>query len=144
MISAPIDGMNRVTSQARSRFQAPTQTPPPEDQAGKVRETQDSKPAPSRAEMTENAFSVEQKAARTKRAPVSTEELAKKIREIVEEIQQKTTSVRFDIDEVDGEILVKVVNRESGELVRQIPPEDVLNLREKLTRLTGVFFENVT
>lgn len=67
-----------------------------------------------------------------------------RLREVISKVQSMATSVRFDIHKVDGDVLVKVVNRESGETVRQIPPEEVVKLRERMTDIRGLLFENVS
>lgn len=72
------------------------------------------------------------------------EKMADRIRESVTKIQQRATALRFDIEENDGEVLVRVVNRESGEMVREIPPEQIRNMMDKLEDLRGVIFKDVT
>ena len=46
----------------------------------------------------------------------------------------------FRFAEKPRELVLQVVDRESGEIIRQVPPEDVLKLREKLAELRGVLF----
>jgi flagellar protein FlaG len=45
------------------------------------------------------------------------------------------------VDKVAEEMVVKVTHKKSGELIRQIPSEDVIRLRQKLEELTGLLFD---
>jgi len=46
-------------------------------------------------------------------------------------VQSENRDLFFSIDDNLGEVVVRVVNRESGELIRQIPNEVVLDLAVK-------------
>jgi len=46
-------------------------------------------------------------------------------------------SVRFENDNEAGELVVKIVDRETDEVIRQIPPEELLHLSERLADLRG-------
>jgi flagellar protein FlaG len=65
-------------------------------------------------------------------------------RELVESVQNYladlNTNLSFEIHEKTGELVVKVVNQSTREVIRQIPPEDLLQLHEKLEELRGVLF----
>jgi flagellar protein FlaG len=50
--------------------------------------------------------------------------------------------LRFEIDDQTGELVTKVVNLETREVVRQIPPEVLLNLHQALKELRGVLFQS--
>jgi len=67
-----------------------------------------------------------------------------KAKELTQEIQRYLSdidiSVGFEIYDKTGDVIVKVVNRETKELIRQIPPEDLLKVRDKLEELRGVLF----
>ena len=74
-------------------------------------------------------------------APVKSEYLA----QVVENIQRYlhdtlNVNLDFQIDANTKEMVVRVLNRETGEVVRQIPSEDVVRLREKLEEFRGALF----
>jgi len=50
------------------------------------------------------------------------------------------TSIAFSINESSDQVVVTVTNRETDEIIRQIPPEELLELREKMKELTGIIF----
>lgn len=50
------------------------------------------------------------------------------------------TTVTFDIDEATGRSVVRVLNKETGDVIRQLPPEELLNLVARMRQLTGLIF----
>ena len=65
---------------------------------------------------------------------VNPEEILDKIKKIT---QDGEYSVRFEkADEVD-EIVVKVVDNQTEEIIRQIPPEEILGIRASLKEYSG-------
>lgn len=64
--------------------------------------------------------------------------------ELVEEVQDYLDNLNiqlsFKIHEKTGDMVVQVLNRETGELIRQLPPEELLDLKDKLSELRGVLF----
>lgn len=50
-------------------------------------------------------------------------------------------SLDFHVEDKTGELVVKVVNRDTGDVIRQIPPEALVKLRQKLEELRGVLFD---
>jgi flagellar protein FlaG len=52
-----------------------------------------------------------------------------------------TRTIRFSIDEELQDVVVKVVDNSSGEIVSQVPPEGVLRLRERIRDMAGLLIE---
>jgi len=50
------------------------------------------------------------------------------------------THISFDVHESTGKIVVQVIDSESGEIRRQIPPREMLQLIDKMRTLVGVLF----
>ncbi len=48
--------------------------------------------------------------------------------------------LKHEINDKTKEVIVKVISGDSGELIRQIPSEEVVALRERLSDLIGVLF----
>jgi flagellar protein FlaG len=65
-------------------------------------------------------------------------------RKLVEEVQDYLDNINiqlsFDIHEKTGDMVVQVLDRETGDLIRQLPPEELLDLKDKLSELRGVLF----
>jgi flagellar protein FlaG len=47
-------------------------------------------------------------------------------------------SVELSLDSKSGQPIVRVVDTETGQLIRQIPTEEVLELRRALDRIAGL------
>jgi len=62
-------------------------------------------------------------------------ELNNLVRELHRELQ-------FSVDDKSGETIIKVVDRETDEVVRQIPSEEVVRLRQRLQEAAGTIFQD--
>jgi len=67
-----------------------------------------------------------------------------RVREQVRAFEQRASSVQFAIDDESGRLLIRIVNKSSGETIRQIPPEEILNLQARLKDLRGLLLHEVT
>jgi len=65
---------------------------------------------------------------------VQPEELLSQIKSLTEDGMY---SVRFENDDEAQEMVVKVVDPKTDEVIRQIPPEELLNLTQRLNDLRG-------
>ncbi|APG27361.1 hypothetical protein A7E78_05595 [Syntrophotalea acetylenivorans] len=61
--------------------------------------------------------------------------------EILDQIKGLTEdgaySVRFEMEDKTNRMVVRLVDTESGEMIRQIPPEELIDLTEVLKELRG-------
>ena len=69
------------------------------------------------------------------------EELLNQIKAITED---GLYSVRFERDNPAEELVVKIVDSETDEVIRQIPPEELLNLTKHLKELSGSLINTVS
>ena len=70
----------------------------------------------------------------SEKAGIPPEEFLKQIKGLTE---NGSYSVRFENDDKMDQLVVKVVNRETDEVIRQIPPEELLGLKATLKDLRG-------
>jgi flagellar protein FlaG len=70
----------------------------------------------------------------TKASKVQPEEILDQIKSLTED---GSYSVRFEKDNNHNEMVVRLVDVESGETIRQLPPEELLNLMDNLEELRG-------
>ncbi|MEJ2025498.1 MAG: flagellar protein FlaG [Deltaproteobacteria bacterium] len=49
--------------------------------------------------------------------------------------------LQFSIHKETGKTVVKVVNKDTGKLIRQIPPKEMLNLAAKMEDMMGILFD---
>lgn len=77
-----------------------------------------------------------------KEAPASPAISEKEVKEAAHQVQEfvKTMSsdLLFSVDEDSGSFVVKVVDRATQEVIRQIPSEEMLALSKALERLQGL------
>jgi flagellar protein FlaG len=72
---------------------------------------------------------------------VSSEQIARAVREIQERLDALGTTLNFSLDEKTEDIVIHIRNKQSGEVVRQIPSEEMLALKAKLEDLMGILFD---
>ena len=76
---------------------------------------------------------------------------AESIEQTVEKLQKATAqlnelmkngqrSLNFSVDDVSNKVIVKVVDRSTSELVRQIPTKEALELAEHIEGMMGLIF----
>lgn len=56
--------------------------------------------------------------------------------------QQMHRELQFSVEEDSGELVVKIIDKETDEIVRQIPPEVLLELRKRMTEAAGAIFSD--
>jgi len=66
------------------------------------------------------------------------QELANETKEVLEGLNK---GIKFSISHETGDIVVQVINRKTEEVIRQIPPEELLELRTKLKEICGILFD---
>ena len=71
---------------------------------------------------------------------VSPSEILERIREVS---QDGYYSVRFEKNMEFDKIVVKIVDRYTDEVIRELPPEDILRVQAKLTEYSGNIFKGV-
>ena len=75
----------------------------------------------------------------------SVERLTKQLRDTAERInaylRETDTHLEFDVGNLTGRTIVRVINTETGEIIRQIPPEGLVQFAERATQLRGLLFE---
>lgn len=76
----------------------------------------------------------------TASVPANTDELSATVEQINEFVQSVQRDLRFSVDEDSGRVIVKVLDSSTQEVIRQIPPENVMALAENLESLRGVLF----
>ena len=59
--------------------------------------------------------------------------------DIMMEIRQR--SVQFERDETSGTNIIRVVDDRTGEVIRQMPPDELLNFMRNLTKMLGNFLD---
>jgi flagellar protein FlaG len=69
--------------------------------------------------------------------PVDAKMLAKAVHDLSAGAQNLQRSLQFSIDESSGRTVIKVIDKITQEVIRQIPEEEVLALAARLEKSTG-------
>jgi len=66
-------------------------------------------------------------------------EIAIELNEYMDDLQ---TNLGFSIrEEMENQIIVEIKDRKTGELIKQIPAEELLDIRKKMEEITGLLFD---
>jgi flagellar protein FlaG len=68
-------------------------------------------------------------------------DLSNALADLQSRVQNVQRDLNFSVDDSTGDVVVKVVDRESGKVVRQFPSEEVLKLAEQLEDIQSLMFE---
>ena len=66
---------------------------------------------------------------------VSAEQIENAVTKLNEFVQTNSTQLNFSVDEGSNKQVVKVTDSKSGDIIRQIPSEEILRLSERLQEL---------
>jgi len=67
-------------------------------------------------------------------------ELEQALRGLNDKLRAWSTNLRFEVDDDTSRVVVQVVDSATGEVVRQIPSEEVLNMSKALGKLQDLAF----
>lgn len=69
---------------------------------------------------------------------VALEQAVGKVREV---LQQSSSHLQIEVDPDLKRVVVKILDGNSGEMIRQIPPQEVIDLAKNLSVPKGLLFE---
>lgn len=72
---------------------------------------------------------------------ISEEQLIRAIDKAIKAMQGTSTSLNFSIHDKTHQIMVKVINTENGEVIREIPPEKNLDFLAKVWEMAGLLID---
>ena len=69
-------------------------------------------------------------------------ELLQEVLEVAQEhFHIRDIGLEFVVHEQTGRIKVTVMDKETGEMIREVPPQQVLNLMAKIDEMMGILFD---
>lgn len=71
----------------------------------------------------------------------ATEKMERTVAALNDVFEQTNVGLRFRVDDATGDTIVSVIDRDTGEVLRQMPPEQILRMRQRLQELMGVLFD---
>ena len=75
---------------------------------------------------------------------ISSQELEGKIAELNEALASRNQAVVFSTDPSTGKDVVRVSNKSTGELIRQVPSVEVLKAMQNIDTMVGLIFNTQT
>ena len=123
----------RLAAFFQSNAKNPTtgQADRPERQSGSVRTQGPATPDPGRLAVTQPG------AQDGRPAELSGEELDEAVSELNDLAQSIRRELKFSLDEASGRAIIEVYDSDTEELIRQIPPEQVLSVIRHLKEFDG-------
>lgn len=82
-----------------------------------------------------------QEAAPSEDKPHTREDLEKAVGDIRDFVQSSQRKLDFSIDDSTGQVVVKVIATESGDVIRQLPSETALKLAQSLSEAGSLLFD---
>jgi flagellar protein FlaG len=91
-------------------------------------------PAPAAAQVRAQSVS-------TADSPKSQEQVVAELQKAIDAIQGPQKSLEISVHEKTHAIMIKVLNKETGELIREVPPEKILDLAARMMEITGIIVD---
>ena len=73
--------------------------------------------------------------------PLTAEQLEKVAQQLQDFVGEMNRGLEFSVDQDSGRDVIKVIDKNSGDLVKQFPSEEVLTLVAKLSDMVGGFID---
>lgn len=102
------------------------------DQAGKQSEARD---------LLRSAAELKKEEQLGAHLPIGDEQLLRMMERAVKALQGPHTSTEFSVHEATNTIMLKIMNSDTGELIREIPPEKTLDIVAKLIEVNGLLID---
>ncbi len=74
--------------------------------------------------------------------PLEREQLEKMAQQLLEFMGEMNRSLQFQVDEDSGRDVIKVLDKDTGDIIKQYPSEEVLNLVSKLSETAGLLIDH--
>jgi flagellar protein FlaG len=75
---------------------------------------------------------------------ISHEQLQAAVDRINQSNAASKRNVLFQVDSISGKDIVKVTSKQSGEIIRQLPSEELIKFAQNLEYVMGMIFDNKT
>ena len=74
--------------------------------------------------------------------PLERDQLEKMAQQLQEFMGEMNRSLQFQVDEDSGRDVIKVLDKDTGDIIKQYPSEEVLNLVSKLSETAGLLIDH--
>jgi len=91
--------------------------------------------------VTNDGKQAEQAAALSSTSEHQRDMLEKMVEEINREYASRNISLKFSVDSDTGSLIIRVMDTTNDKVIRQIPPDVVLSIRQRMRSLLGDIFD---
>ena len=74
---------------------------------------------------------------------IDREELEATVKGLNDSMDDLQTTLGFSINAKTGDLVVNVIDRSTSQVIRQIPSEEAIDLKEKMAELAGIFLNKM-
>ncbi|MFN3134678.1 MAG: flagellar protein FlaG [Candidatus Kryptonium sp.] len=96
----------------------------------------------SKLELNEAKVPVSEEIVNENKASLSIEEIESVIKELNQFIRIFNTKIAFEIDRETKKTILRIVDVETNEVIRQIPPEELLKISRRISELLGLIIND--
>ena len=75
------------------------------------------------------------------RQPPVQEQLQQALEKLKQAVPTKSSALQFSLDESSGQTIARVVDSETGELIRQIPSKELLEIAHAIDKMQGMLLK---
>ncbi len=107
--------------------------------------TQQVKPQNSSQSAVKNVREIKSENSEKVQSPSKTpspHEIKRIISKINENVSRLNKDVKFSYNDTLKSLVVKVIDVKTGKVIREIPPQEVINLQKKLSEVVGIIFDS--
>ncbi|MBE7898977.1 flagellar protein FlaG [Paenibacillus polymyxa] len=69
------------------------------------------------------------------------EQTIQQLQKAIDAIQGPQKTLEISVHEKTHAIMIKVLNKETGDLIREVPPEKILDLAARMMEITGIIVD---
>ncbi|WP_025685768.1 flagellar protein FlaG [Paenibacillus maysiensis] len=69
------------------------------------------------------------------------EEAVKELQKAIDAIQGPQKTFEISVHEKTHAIMIKVMNKETGDLIREVPPEKILDIAARMMEIAGIIID---
>jgi len=92
----------------------------------------------NKLELNEAKITMGEEIVNEDKVSLSEEEIESIIKELNQFIQIFNTKIAFEIDKETKKTILRIVDVETNEVIRQIPPEELLQISRRISELLGL------
>ena len=69
------------------------------------------------------------------------EDIAKAVDKLNNFLQEDNTTAEYEVHEVFGDVMIKIIDNDTKEVIMEVPPKKILDLVAKMMELAGVLVD---